>query len=94
MTDEGRTWISSNKLAGSPGLETAAALARLRSCGAGPGAGDLLTVRAARALEQATMVLYDNLVSKDVLALVPAGAEMIYVGGSGLAPHAGARKHH
>ncbi len=26
------------------------------------------------------MVLYDNLVSKDVLALVPAGAEMIYVG--------------
>ena len=48
--------------------------------GAGPGAVDLLTVRAARALEQATMVLYDNLVSKDVLALVPAGAEMIYVG--------------
>lgn len=48
--------------------------------GAGPGAVDLLTLRAARALGQAKMVLYDNLVSKDVLALVPAEAEMIYVG--------------
>lgn len=48
--------------------------------GGGPGAADLLTLRAAKALGQARMVLYDNLVSQDVLALVPPGAELIYVG--------------
>ncbi len=37
--------------------------------GAGPGAADLLTVRAARLLEQADVVLHDALVSADVLAL-------------------------
>ena len=50
--------------------------------GAGPGDPDLLTVKAARALREATLVLYDNLVSKDVLALVPAGADRVYVGKS------------
>ena len=48
--------------------------------GAGPGDPDLLTVKAARALREATLVLYDNLVSKDVLALVPASADRVYVG--------------
>jgi len=41
--------------------------------GAGPGDPDLLTVKAANALRNATLVLYDNLVSKAVLELVPAG---------------------
>ena len=50
--------------------------------GAGPGDPDLLTVKAARALREATLVLYDNLVSKDVLALVPASADRVYVGKS------------
>ncbi|MGD9833516.1 MAG: uroporphyrinogen-III C-methyltransferase [Piscinibacter sp.] len=48
--------------------------------GAGPGDPDLLTVKAARALREATLVLYDNLVSQDVLALVPASADRVYVG--------------
>lgn len=48
--------------------------------GAGPGAPDLLTVRASRALGQARLVLYDHLVSRDVLQLVPQGAELICVG--------------
>lgn len=48
--------------------------------GAGPGDPDLLTVKAARALGEATLVLYDALVSKDVLALVPASADRVYVG--------------
>ncbi|TXC66708.1 uroporphyrinogen-III C-methyltransferase [Piscinibacter aquaticus] len=48
--------------------------------GAGPGDPDLLTVKAARALREATLVLYDALVSKDVLALVPASADRVYVG--------------
>lgn len=48
--------------------------------GAGPGDPELLTVKAARAIADADVVLYDNLVSAGVLALLPAGAERIYVG--------------
>lgn len=48
--------------------------------GAGPGAADLLTVRALRCLEQAHVVLYDNLVSAEVMALCAPGAELIYAG--------------
>lgn len=48
--------------------------------GAGPGDPDLLTVKAARALGTASLVLYDALVGKEVLALVPRGADLIYVG--------------
>lgn len=48
--------------------------------GAGPGDPELLTVKAANALRRATLVLYDNLVSKDVLALVPVDADCVYVG--------------
>ena len=48
--------------------------------GAGPGDTDLLTVKAANALRNATLVLYDNLVSKAVLELVPASADRVYVG--------------
>ena len=47
--------------------------------GAGPGAADLLTVRAVRILAQADVVLYDALVTQEVLALC-AQAEQIAVG--------------
>jgi uroporphyrin-III C-methyltransferase len=54
--------------------------ARVTLVGAGPGDPELLTVKAARALAAAGLVLYDNLVSKEVLALLPPGADRIYVG--------------
>lgn len=39
--------------------------------GAGPGAADLLTLRALKAIEQAEALLYDALVAEEVLALAP-----------------------
>jgi uroporphyrin-III C-methyltransferase len=47
--------------------------------GAGPGAADLITVRGARVLSQADVVLYDALVTEEMLALCPQ-AEKISVG--------------
>jgi uroporphyrinogen III methyltransferase/synthase len=48
--------------------------------GAGPGDAGLLTVRGAELLGRADVVVYDALVNKDLLALAPAGAELIYAG--------------
>src|SRR4051812_10576839 len=41
--------------------------------GAGPGAADLLTVRAARLLGEADVVFYDALVPEEILALIKTG---------------------
>ena len=48
--------------------------------GAGPGDPDLLTVKAARLLAGADVVVHDALVGDGVLALVPASTELIDVG--------------
>lgn len=50
--------------------------------GAGPGDPELLTLRAANVLASAEVVVYDNLVSREVLALTSPNAERIYVGKS------------
>jgi uroporphyrin-III C-methyltransferase len=48
--------------------------------GAGPGDPDLITVRGARALGQADVVVFDRLAAPALLDLTPAHAERIYVG--------------
>lgn len=48
--------------------------------GAGPGDPELITVKAIKALESADIVLYDALVSKEVLGYVPSSTPMICVG--------------
>ncbi len=48
--------------------------------GAGPGDPELLTLKAARLLQQADVVVYDNLVSAGVISMIPAEVEKIYVG--------------
>jgi len=47
--------------------------------GAGPGDPDLLTLRAARLLASAELVVHDGLVDRAVLALVPPTAELVSV---------------
>jgi uroporphyrin-III C-methyltransferase len=44
--------------------------------GAGPGAADLITVRGARILSQADVVLYDALVTEEMLALCPQAVKI------------------
>lgn len=48
--------------------------------GAGPGDIGLITVKGLEYLKQADVVVYDRLVSKDILSLSPKGAELINVG--------------
>ncbi|MEM6476511.1 MAG: uroporphyrinogen-III C-methyltransferase [Pseudomonadota bacterium] len=47
--------------------------------GAGPGDPDLLTLRAARLIENAQLIVHDGLVSRDILGLAPDTCEFISV---------------
>lgn len=60
----------------SPSLSTP----ELYVLGAGPGDPELLTIKAYKVLQQAPVVLYDNLANQELLAVCPAYCEQIYVG--------------
>ena len=59
---------------------TAAKVGQVYLVGTGPGDPELLTVRAYRLIQAADVALYDNLVGGEVMALLPASAERVYVG--------------
>jgi uroporphyrin-III C-methyltransferase len=48
--------------------------------GAGPGDPELLTIKALRAMERADVVVYDSLVSPEILALIPGGVKRLEMG--------------
>jgi uroporphyrin-III C-methyltransferase len=51
--------------------------------GAGPGDPDLLTLKAVKAIEAATVLLVDDLVGQDIVALAAPGTRVIHVGKRG-----------
>ncbi|WP_163323173.1 uroporphyrinogen-III C-methyltransferase [Draconibacterium mangrovi] len=55
-------------------------LGKVYIVGAGPGPADLLTVKAHNCIKEADVILYDALISRDVRALFPENAELIFVG--------------
>jgi uroporphyrin-III C-methyltransferase len=59
---------------------------RVTFVGAGPGDPDHLTLRAARALAEAEVVIHDRLVGPGVLALAAPGAVLVDVGKEGFGP--------
>ena len=50
--------------------------------GAGPGDSKLITLRAVELIQNADAVLYDRLVSKKIISMIPKTAEKVYVGRS------------
>ena len=48
--------------------------------GAGPGDPGLITLRAVELIKKADVVLYDRLVSKKIISMIPKKVKSIYVG--------------
>lgn len=55
-------------------------IGRISLVGAGPGAADLMTLRAIRCLGQADVVFYDRLVDPETLGFAHPAAERVFVG--------------
>lgn len=61
-------------------IAAAPPVGRVTLVGAGPGDADLLTIKAVRALQSADVILFDDLVSSDVLELARREAKRMLVG--------------
>lgn len=66
--------------------EASAPKGRVTLVGAGPGDPDLLTLKAVRALQSATVILYDHLVEPEILELARREARRVPVGKKGHGP--------
>ncbi len=67
-------------------IEAAPPQGRVTLVGAGPGDPELLTLKAVRSLQSADVILYDDLVSNDVLELARREAKRMLVGKTGHGP--------
>ncbi len=63
-----------------PSIFTSNKEPRLTLVGAGPGDPELITLKAIKAIEAADIVLYDALVSDEILKMIPAGVSTLSVG--------------
>jgi uroporphyrin-III C-methyltransferase/precorrin-2 dehydrogenase/sirohydrochlorin ferrochelatase len=63
-----------------PDLAASPAAGRVTLVGAGPGEADLLTIKAVRALQSADVILFDELISAEVLELARREARRLPVG--------------
>lgn len=61
-------------------MTSTATTGRVALVGAGPGDAELITLKGARLLQSAEVVIYDNLVSAGILDLISPSAERIFVG--------------
>ncbi|MCP4956707.1 uroporphyrinogen-III C-methyltransferase [Photobacterium aquimaris] len=61
-------------------LPTSTTIGKVILVGAGPGDPDLLTVKAMRLIQQADVIIYDRLVSDEIIALFPPHSQSIFVG--------------
>jgi uroporphyrin-III C-methyltransferase/precorrin-2 dehydrogenase/sirohydrochlorin ferrochelatase/uroporphyrin-III C-methyltransferase len=62
------------------GTRESANLPRVYLVGAGPGDPELLTLKALRLLKEAEVVVYDRLISEEILDFIPPGTMRIYAG--------------
>ncbi|PSU14505.1 uroporphyrinogen-III C-methyltransferase [Photobacterium kishitanii] len=61
-------------------LSTSKNIGKVILVGAGPGVPDLLTVKAMRLIQQADVIVYDRLVSDEIVAMFPPHSHLIFVG--------------